>query len=235
MNEQLKAFKKTVKTHIPFVLKAREFLKFLYIQRIKGFSATSEPMFDPEALKIFTEKLIQSNEYLEYGSGGSTHLAAKLKKKFTVVESDPFFLNAVKEKIIADGLFDPRKQTYIHANVGLTGPYGWPIFFKKSKREKYAGYSDAPWEMHGESFSPDLILVDGRFRVSSALKTIKKLNGKTNWEILFDDYDGTYYHAIEEFANLERVVGRMAILKPKPDLDMQKLETAIQKYNVIGD
>lgn len=224
-----------MKTLIRFAIEAREFLKFLYIQRIRGFSSTSEPMFDPEALKIFTAKLMQSNEYLEYGSGGSTYLAAKLKKKFTVVESDPFFLNAVKEKIVTDNLYDSEKQTYIHANIGFTGPYGWPFFFNKDKREIYAGYSDAPWNLHGEKFSPDLILVDGRFRVSSALKTIKKLNGKTNWEILFDDYDGTYYHAIEEFANLERVVGRMAILKPKLDLDMNKLNLAIEKYDIIGD
>jgi len=69
--------------------------------------------------------------YLEYGSGGSTYLAAKLKKTFITIDSDKIFLDAVRKKIIRDGIYDDESQTYCHANIGPTKEWGQPIVLFK--------------------------------------------------------------------------------------------------------
>ncbi len=78
---------------------------------------------------------------------------------------------------------------------------------------------------------PDLVLVDGRFRVACALTAIKNLYDKFDFEILFDDYaDREFYHAIEEFACLHDMHGRMAVFKQKL-VSMEDLDAAIERFS----
>jgi len=86
-------------------------------------------------------------------------------------------------------------------------------------------------ERTSERFTPDLILVDGRFRVACALTTILNLAQDDRWELLVDDYRGrSHYTAIEKFANLERMVGRMAVFKPKANIDLDALSTSLAAH-----
>lgn len=212
-------------------------LKFYYVQRIKGFDVPTEPYFDPVSLPFFIEKLKSSKQYLEYGSGGSTVYAATLAKNFTTVDSDKFFLRDVQKKISSAGLSGRGSQKYIHADIGLTKAWGTPLFSYKNKGRlaKWENYSGIPWQ--GEvDFLPDLILIDGRFRIACALKTIKYLYRKNAWLMLVDDYVGRdQYKAIEQFATLDKLVGRMAVFKEMPNIDLKELNLAINKYEFEFD
>lgn len=211
----------------------------LYLQRIKGFKVPDTPHFDGDSTPYFVERLSVAKLYLEYGTGGSSVLASKMGKSIVSVDSDPFFLEAVKEKIgiTVDGKGDAT-QTFIYIDIGLTERWGVPVCTRPTPRRLAAwrSYFTAPWSGAGGNgvggrFLPDLILVDGRFRVACALTTILNLSDQRNWEILFDDYLGrSHYAIVEEFASLERMVGRMAVFKPKERIDVDSLRRTLEAY-----
>jgi len=189
------------------------------------------PHFDSDSTPYFIERLSAATLYLEYGSGGSSILASQLGKKFVSVDSDPYFIESVEKKIAKLGV--TSCGTFIHANLGLTEAWGAPVCTRPTVKRlaSWKSYFTAPWNELSERFSPDLILVDGRFRVACALTTILNLAQKDRWELLVDDYHGRpHYRAIEEFANLERMVGRMAVFKPKASIDLEALNKSLRVY-----
>ena len=63
--------------------------------------------------------------------------------------------------------------------------------------------------MEREGVSPDLVLIDGRFRVASFL--VSALLAQEGCTILFDDYfDRPNYHVVEKYLKPVRKAGRMA-------------------------
>ena len=217
-----------------------DMMKFWVRQRLIGFEVPSTPHFDSEATtEWFVEKLKQSERYLEYGTGGSTYLAAKNKLSFICVDSDRFFLKAVKNKIKNDGYLDEAQQIYKYSDIGLTGPWGFPTMLVKpslARMELFKKYSDPPQECQSKTFLPDLILVDGRFRVACALKIIRLLANDNNWLLVVDDYVGREnYHVIEQYAKLDRYVGRMAVFKQTLDFSSEDIDESIRYYETVLD
>lgn len=206
----------------------------LYMQRVSGFTVPSSPHFDDVSTPYFLERLQASHSYLEFGSGGSTFLAAKLGKSFTTVESDRFFLKAVERKIEAAGQpIDRSKQRLLHVDIGLTEAWGKPLFLKPtpSRLGKWKRYFTAPWEDGAKTCSPDLILVDGRFRVACALSTALHLADRSEWTLLFDDYVGRdHYQPVEQFLERVDLIGRMAVFKQKSGVDRIALSEALVHF-----
>jgi hypothetical protein len=171
--------------------------------------------------------------YLEYGSGGSTIVAAKSRVRFKTVDSDPFFLRAVENKITTE--FGSSNGDFVYCNIGMTELWGVPIFKRPSATRciRWKRYPLAPWVNHDASFLPDLVLIDGRFRVACALTTIKYLTNKVSFEILVDDYgDRAEYREIEEYAELSSMQGRMAVFKPKSAVHLDAIDRAIETYSL---
>jgi hypothetical protein len=214
------------------------YVPFLYSQRIEGFTIASLPRFDEASTQYFVERLERARSYLEFGSGASTLLAAQRGVAVTSVDSDPYFLDAVR-RAIAPG--DPRKQRLLYADIGLTQAWGIPVVRRKTPRrlERWKQYCLAPWhEWPTEIPLPDLVLVDGRFRVACALSTIRALSSLSNgpsapWELLVDDYEArrAFYEEIEQFARLVKMVGRMAVFGPLDSLDVERLSERLDVYS----
>lgn len=186
-------------------------------------SVPDHPHFDAESIPYFLDRLAASTEYLEYGCGGSTVEAARFNKRFTSVESDRKFLDAVEKKI---GRSNGR---LIHVNIGETKEWGIPKHQRRWpwRKWRWKKYASTPWQ---NGFKPDLILIDGRFRVLCALYTIRQLAGH-DFEILFDDYTNReFYSDVEDFATLKYFKGRMACFGPK-HFDQQRLERAVSHYS----
>ncbi|MGD0960195.1 MAG: hypothetical protein ABSB19_10340 [Methylomonas sp.] len=195
------------------------------------------PKFDSEqATAWFISKLLHCKTYLEWGAGGSTYLAAQHHIPFIAVESDQDFLHTLKEKIAADGFSEPDRQTFIYANIGLTKVWGYPIVIGAMSQKRqllFKRYSDFP-VIHNPGPFPDLILVDGRFRVACALKAFKALNAiQHDWLLLVDDYvDRLVYHEIEKFGKLAGFVGRMAVFDGVNIAALPELDQAIAAYEL---
>ncbi len=203
--------------------------KFLLRERVSGFTVPQEPEFDADSLPVFAELLRRSRFYLEYGSGGSTLLAARTSKRFVSVDTDKWFLRSVRRAI---GPLS-TDQRLVHADIGLTGPWGKPLrgnTRSRRKLRKWRAYAATPWRMIADDDAPDLVLVDGRFRVATTLLCCQKLHRHPGARILVDDYAGRPdYGVIEQHADLVGMAGRMAVFKPRPDPDYS-LQRALSQH-----
>ncbi|MEZ6022450.1 MAG: hypothetical protein R3C16_03320 [Hyphomonadaceae bacterium] len=222
-----------IRKRLPYTVnRAIDYASFLFVQRVTGFRVSDTPEFDAESLAYFRERLAAAGSYLEFGSGGSTVLAARQGLPFVCVETDPVFLRAVEDKIKAEGRHDAAKQTYIHANIGLTEAWGTPLRRSRTPAQiaRWSRYPAAPWETMADLPGPYLILVDGRFRVACALMAGKFLQGREG-EILFDDHrNRPDYHPVQRHLELQRHVGRMAVYKPRADIDPTAIDADIELY-----
>lgn len=212
--------------------RAIAYAQFAYAQRVIGFSVGDTPEFEPECLPFFMDRLAAAGSYLEFGTGGSTLLAAKRGLPFIAVESDPFFLRAVKRKVRDIGALDEARQHYLHADIGLTEAWGAPLmqYPRPDRITRWRGYPLAPWQALAAMPGPHLILVDGRFRVACALAAAKFLIGRDG-EVLFDDYaDRPYYHVVERYLEPVERVGRMARFKVRANINAAALDAEFERH-----
>ena len=176
---------------------------FFYVQRIRGFDQPGQPLLDDDSVAWLAERLKSTRLYLEFGSGGSTLLANRLGIPSITVESDRFYAAAVRR-----ALPSPEKAKILTPDMGLTGPWGMPIFSRERKGPRYVG---APFGLLGDRF-PDLIFVDGRYRVACVLESARQAAAaKATATVLLDDYVGrSSYHVLERHLGKAELIGRAA-------------------------
>lgn len=160
-----------------------------------------------KANNFFLKKISRCNYYFEIGAGNSTIIAEKKSKYFYSVETSKPFFNFMKKKI-------NNKNRIKFFNLGLVGDYSYPVFLSKNKAINFINFTEKFLKF--KKF-PDLILVDGRYRVLFLLRLLKYkkkiLSNKTC--ILLDDYKKrSYYKILNKFYSIN-LVGRMAKLVPK--------------------
>ena len=164
-----------------------------------------ELTFIPEVGDLVRAHYEKANVILEFGSGGSTVMASEMPgKTIYSVESSRVWTKMMRHWFDeAQPISLPQMQ---HVNIGPTGKWGTPKDGTGFKR--YHLYPLSVWDTEGFKH-PDVILVDGRFRVACALTAMLRCTKKTT--LLFDDYEGRKgYHVLEEFLEKEEVVGNMA-------------------------
>lgn len=210
---------------------------FLVRQRMIGFEVPDVPHFDSEeSTRWFLDQLAECDRYLEYGSGGSTFVAAKLGVDTVTVESDRYFLDAVEQKIHEAGL-SHTGQVFRHVDIGRVGPWGRPRGKMTDERfDAFRRYSDVPAERARADQLPDLVLVDGRFRVACTLKVLSLMaDAAPGWQIVVDDYtDHPEYAVLAEFSELH-LVGRMAVLTAIKPLAADHLADEISRWETATD
>jgi hypothetical protein len=197
--------------------------KFILHKHIHGYEVGTEPAFDPEGLAAFREKLRGVDTYVEFGSGGSTILAASQVRILVSVESDPVFSRAVAKRLPST-----HKNVFLLCpDVGPTAEWGTPVFGRPtpSRIEKWKAYPKAPWPVLGGHI-PQLVLIDGRFRSACALETLLNVDRSTT--ILFDDYFNRDYSVVEQFADVQERHGFMAEFRKRGDFDADKCRPALQ-------
>lgn len=144
----------------------------------------SRPHMPDEVAAFLEAELKKASCFLEYGSGGSTVLAASLGvPRIVSVETNLKFARAVRNEVLK-----VRSKSVLHIitmNFGPTKDWGVPETFDHFLQ--WPAYPLRPWEFLREhDVSPDLVLVDGRFRVASFLASL--LEARPGTTIIFDDY-----------------------------------------------
>jgi predicted O-linked N-acetylglucosamine transferase (SPINDLY family) len=171
-------------------------------------SISAVPHMEAEGRALLSSHLARSKIFLEYGSGGSSVMAANTAVRHIYsVDSDLLFLRGVEARIERSGA-TPGKYVPIYVDIGPTGAWGVPQ--DRGYAAQWPRYISEPWTvMRQRQHTPDLILVDGRFRVASFLASA--LQAPAGCVILFDDYfDRPQYHIVEEYLKPTRSAGRMA-------------------------
>jgi hypothetical protein len=175
----------------------------------------------PAAESAFVRNIYpQSKVILEYGSGGSTVLAAESGCRVISVESD----KAWGERL-ATHLAPISDKAQVHyADIGRTGAWGVPASSKTFA--SFHGYALSVWD-RPDFEEPDLVLIDGRFRASCLVAVL--LRAKRPTTVLFDDYaKRRYYHGVEKLARKEEMIGRMARFTVTPGpIPPEMMTTAI--------
>jgi hypothetical protein len=169
-------------------------------------------MPDAEAA-VIRAAYAQAETILEFGSGGSTVVAAEAGKRVTAIESDKAWAQMMRDWFVAH---PPAGQVdIIWSDIGPTKDWGQPI--DDSGWKGFARYPLAVWDMPGFTH-PDVVLVDGRFRMGCALGAAFRITRPAT--LFFDDYTNRpRYHQIEEFLGKPiEITGRMArfALTPMP-------------------
>lgn len=176
-------------------------------------SDNGKPFMPNAETDYLTEIYKQADTILEYGSGGTTRIAASLPGKYTIsVESDKKWAASLQHEINTS---NPASQVIVyHADIGTTGPWGRPLATQSWR--KFFRYPLDVWE---EPFfrHPDTVLIDGRLR--NACMAMVLLRCTRPVTVLFDDYGiRPLYQEIERIIRPTKLVGRMAQFDVEPDM-----------------
>ena len=164
--------------------------------------------FPAQEAAALRSRLSNSQSFLEFGAGGSTLLAAQIGvPQIVSVESDAAFLEEVARQV--GQMTGHRQYLPLAADIGPTGAWGSPI--DESGIQRWPDYSASVWRRLTEkNWKPDLVLIDGRFRVACFLQAALHL--APGAKILFDDYrDREHYWPVSRVLEPAGFEGRMAV------------------------
>lgn len=185
-------------------------VKHLTTQELKQPKLT----FPADVAALVAATYEEAHSILEYGSGGSTVLAAKMpNKEIYSVESDKAWAEDMRHYLSHSP--DIQSKALIHhVNIGKTKKWGAPVDDRSWRQ--WHKYPLSVWSAH-EFRQPQVVLIDGRFRAACffavCMKTAKPVR------ILFDDYtERQHYHVVEVVSRPKHTTGRMAIFEIVPNM-----------------
>jgi hypothetical protein len=169
----------------------------------------SLPEMHPEEVAEYIGQLKGVRQLIEFGTGGSTLLALRRGVgNIVAVETDPAWIASLRENSRIQRAEQSRRLKLLHADVGPVGAWGTPI------APTHGGdYVSAPWSYCSD---PDMVFIDGRFRVAAALEAL--LRCRSSARIIVHDFWGRpEYHAILPFVDCLAKVNSLAAFQRKRD------------------
>ena len=208
--------KQIIKLFIPeiiFILKDKIFI-----------NAKHNELFDGQD-ELFKKNISEKTIYGEYGCGDSTlYLMKNYKIPIYSVDTSVFWTKKIKKE----------NNNYLnikYINLGEVGNWGKPKSYVL--RNDFSNYFNWIWE---QKEKPNTVLIDGRFRVSCFLTSVKF--GEEGTKIIFDDYvKRKHYHVVEEFLkpSISNERQSLFIVPHKSKIDLKKVETEIEKFSYVMD
>ena len=175
---------------------------------------------------VFKALLPQTTTYAEYGVGKSSlWVLANTRASIFAVDTSQYWIDQVRSKA-------GESAARFDIDWVDLGPIGWAGRPKNyARRATFQRYIESPWN-RGQK--PEVILIDGRFRVACFLYSVASADpGST---ILFDDYkDREHYHVVGEFLAPTRFCGRQAIFDVPEALDHEVLLAEYEKFLYVMD
>lgn len=165
--------------------------------------------------ELFKEEASLTNSYAEYGSGESTIWVGKnTSAEIHSVDTSRDWIFYVEGEVGKD------RALLEYIDCGQLKNWGYPKNYEK--RHNFCSYAESIWKRDS---SPELVLVDGRFRVFCFLTSI--IYASSGTKIIFDDYvHRPHYHVVEELIKPTRICGRQALFtvpsKNEIDFDLAK-------------
>ncbi|MBV2361201.1 hypothetical protein KUH32_15665 [Thalassococcus sp. CAU 1522] len=169
-------------------------------------------MPEPEAA-VLRAAYARADVILEYGSGGSTVMAAEMPDKTVFsVESDRDWAQMMRGWFADNPPAAGTEIDIVWSDIGPTKDWGHPETDAEWRR--YARYPLEIWDLR-EFRQPDVVLVDGRFRQGCALATAFRTRKPV--DLFFDDYTNRdHYHVVEDYLGPPEITGRMAQFRVAP-------------------
>ncbi|WP_342657279.1 hypothetical protein NPJ82_10190 [Sphingomonas sp. NY01] len=184
--------------------------------------------FMPEAEVLALADLLRgSRNYLEFGSGGSTRLAMDINVPHIVsVETSRAYAELVRT--YRDRVLTKSRLDVLVADIGNTGAWGYPT--TSCDRVKWPNYSLGIWDQMPSDFTPDFILIDGRFRVATLMTAFLHVNA--GCMIMIDDFmtRDRAYGAILEVVHPIRTIGRAGLFEASNALNRKGVIDVLRRF-----
>lgn len=156
-------------------------------------------------------------------------MATNTAANIYATDTSSVWLDAVRDQVPTEA---SGRLNLTHVDLGGLKKWGRPSTY--THRDNFPDYGNLMWR-HSAA-DPDLVLVDGRFRVFCFLTSLRHARPGTH--ILFDDYmSRPHYHVVEEFAERADRCGRQAlfIVPDKDALEIERLDAEISAFRYVMD
>ncbi|NHC48150.1 hypothetical protein G9H65_02280 [Cytophagaceae bacterium 50A-KIRBA] len=184
-------------------------LNFIIAKFFRSPEISNQLTFSKPVNEYLMREIKKYKSYLEYGSGSSTlYFSTYNNLNIVSIESDSFYAKAVRESVSSNS-----KAKVIDSETGITGYWGYPILFANNGNKGWK-YVNTPWRILGEEYQPDVVLIDGRYRVACAMNILLRAANKFKVTVMIDDYLGREeYIYFEKYCKLSKMVDRMAFFE----------------------
>lgn len=189
-------------------------------------------MFEEEK-GLLKKNLQNSNNHLEFGTGGSTiYTLINSDANIVSVDTNQNWLSFMKGYRIIEENIGKRLQIHF-VDIGPTKNWGFPV--DESHREKFPDFS-AEIFAKSDASQYDTILIDGRFRVACTLMAIYHCHANRNLTIMIHDYSlRKDYEIVEDFLDITETAKTLFCFQIKKDVDLSKVLSCYEKYKFIAD
>lgn len=179
---------------------------------------------------VFKDVLPGCAVYFEYGMGKSTEwVLGHTQAQVCAVDTNRSWVEKVR-RIAADmpdGAGDRLTADWV--DVGPLLDWGRPASL--AARKSFVDYTDGFWR---RDLAPDVVLIDGRFRVCCFLTTLRHAPEGTL--ILFDDYaQRPNYHVAEEFLPRIDLCGRQAVFEVSAKGKALLTDLELERFRYVLD
>ncbi len=171
--------------------------------------------------------------YQEFGLGGSTLLALAAGFDAVVaVDSDPAWVSTVRvDPGVAPSVASGR-AAILHADIGPIGAWGAPMDARSAPLwPNYLAVAWMEWTRRGAT--PDLVYVDGRFRVACCLSAWLVCRHDPAFRLMLHDMGGdrvAHYAPVLDFYEIEVAEGTLVRFRPKPHANAAHAVTTLLTY-----
>ncbi|MDB5360870.1 MAG: class SAM-dependent methyltransferase [Rhodospirillales bacterium] len=176
--------------------------------------------------ELFVRTLAKATHYMEFGSGGSTLLAIRSPAKIVLsVESDPAWLDRIREHPEIAQAVAAQRLFLTLADIGPVGEWGRPT--DETRQAQWPHYYADPFFATDILF--DLILIDGRFRVATALAAAACAAESAT--IVMHDYElRSQYYLVEKFFDIEETRESLYVLRRRKAINIRSFYMEVMRH-----
>lgn len=186
-----------------------------------------ELLMTPAEGELYRKTIRGRARVVEFGVGGSTKAAMEEGVQHLLsIETDPVWSKtALTTPGIREGVEAGRIEVR-HVDVGPVAKMGRPQ--DPSRREDWPDFSTAPWAAYKDS-PPDMVLIDGRFRVACTLQAVLNCPPSTTI-VIHDFWDRPHYHVVLKYLDWHASADRMGVFTPRVGIDRAEVQATYEQY-----
>jgi hypothetical protein len=183
------------------------------------------PHMSQSELILFRSFLATTGGYVEFGSGGSTFLAAQLASRFVISTDSAQEWTETVSRHCAEAATRITPDM-IHADIGSTKEWGYPR--DEARRADWPRYYSLCWHKP-EARTADLYMVDGRFRVACAMQIL--LHAQAGALVMVHDFASrAHYHVVRRFAREIAIAEELSVFQTPVERDYASIALTCVEY-----
>jgi len=196
------------------------------------------PLFYPfvmskNEMALFDKLISQSENYLEFGLGGSTiRVLLKSRAKVYSAESNPEWISHMRKYAVLR--YHENKRLFIFpVDIGPSQKWGYPE--SDSYQKHFHNYSTNI--LHNiEPEILDMVFIDGRFRVACTLNIISECHRNDDLKIIIHDFwNREHYHILLKYLDVIDKVDTMGIFSIKNNINLSLVAEDYEVYKLNPD